>query len=274
MMKEVSKISDIIKVVFCFLISFVSQFVIGSFIWSLCNNIDYYPNEKKINLSLIIPLEEQQTQELPKEILHLPELEQNELKPLEMTVDEILPIDPFEQPRLMEEPVVPKIEKTPPKKKKEIRKEAPKIVKEEIKEVAVETTKPTQEVVVESKPVSLPVSVQVNEQKQIPSVVPKPILSKSQLNENSKYLSKVMKIFEKNKLYPNNARAMHIEGKIIVSFCIDKTGKTSSIAAKTKNPKVLSEAAEDLVRKSKLPAPPSHWDSSAHIELPITYKLR
>ena len=31
----------------------------------------------------------------------------------QMTVDEILPVDPFEIPRLMEEPVVPKVEPAP-----------------------------------------------------------------------------------------------------------------------------------------------------------------
>ena len=94
------------------------------------------------------------------------------------------------------------------------------------------------------------------------------------MNENSKYLSKVMKIFDKNKNYPSNARAMHIEGKIIVSFSISKDGKTNNVSAKTKDPRVLASAAEELVRKSRLPAPPSHWDVSAKIELPITYKLK
>ena len=263
-----------IKCSFCLLLSFLTQFTIGSFIWTLCNNININRNEKKLNVSLMIPLlEEEQHQELPKELLHMPEIEETEIKPLEMTMDEILPLDQFEEPRIMEEPVIPKIEPpAPKKKKKEIRKEAPKIVKPEIKEVFVETSKPIQENIVEPKQVSIPAPVK--EKKQIPTASPKPTLTKSQQNENSKYLSKVMKIFEKNKVYPKNARAMHIEGKIIISFRIDKDGKTSDVSAKTKEPKILANAAEELVRKSKLPPPPSHWDTSSKIELPISYKLR
>ncbi len=273
MNKEVFSI-NFIRGSFCFFLSLVSQFIIGSFIWSLCNNIDYFHEEKKLNLSLIVPIEEQQIQEPQKEILHMEEIEDNEIKPVEMTLDKILPVDPFEETRLMEEPVIPKPEPAPIKKKKEIRKEAPKIVKPELKEVAVESVKPQQETVIETKQVSIQEPVKVEEKKQVPKTVSKPVLTKSQMNENSKYLSKVMKIFEKNKVYPSNARAMHIEGKIIVSFCIDKDGKTNNVSAKTKNPKILATAAEELVRNSRLPAPPSHWDVSAKIELPITYKLR
>ena len=83
-----------------------------------------------------------------------------------------------------------------------------------------------------------------------------------------------MKVFEKNKVYPSSARRSYKEGKIVVSFCIDKNGRTGNVKAKTTEPKVLAEAAEELVKKSVLPPPPAHWDSSAKIELPITYKLR
>ena len=276
MSKTVSSLG-FIKCSFCLLLSFLTQFTIGSFIWTLCSNISINRNEKKLNVSLMIPLieekEEQQYQDLPKELLHMPEIEETEIKPLEMSIDEILPLDQFEEPRIMEEPVIPKIEPpAPKKKKKEIRKEAPKIVKPEMKEVFVETSKPIQGNILEPKQVSIPAPVK--EKKLIPTASPKPVLTKSQQNENSKYLSKVMKIFEKNKVYPKNARAMHVEGKIIISFRIDKDGKTSDVSAKTKEPKVLANAAEELVRKSELPTPPSHWDTKTKIELPISYKLR
>ena len=256
-----------------FALSVFIQFAIGASIWNLCNSINANKTEKQINVSLILPMEEQIQLELNKELLQKPEIEENEIKPIEMTLDEILPVDPFEQPRLMEIPEIPKEKPLPKKEKKQIRKEAPKIVEPEKKEVQ-EVTETKSEVVQPVEEVSVTAPTPVKEKKQVQTTVSKPILTKAQVNENSKYLAKVMKIFEKNKVYPSDARLRHLEGKIVVSFCIDKNGNTSSIKAKTANPKILAEAAVELVKKSKLPPPPSHWDISSHIELPITYKLR
>ena len=266
---------DIKKSLLFLFLSMTIQLLIGSAIWQLCNNIEKTRNENKLNLDLMVPVEPEEKIEhnLPQEVLHLPEMEDVKLEAVEMTVDEILPVDPFEIPRLMEEPVIPKIEPAP-KKKKEVRKEAPKIIKPEKKEVLVECIKKPEEVVTKEIPVSITTPVPVEEKKQVAQTPSKPVLTKAQLNENSKYLAKVMKIFEKNKVYPTNARATHVEGKIIVSFCIDMNGNTNNVVAKTTNPKVLANAAEELVRKSRLPVPPKHWETSARIELPITYKLR
>ena len=258
---------------FYLILSFLIQFCIGSSIWTLCSNISNERLEKKLNISLIIPEEEQIQQKPPQEIVHLPEIDENEIKPVEMTVEEIIPVDPFEQPRIMEMPEIPKEKPLPKKEKKVIRKDAPKIVEPQKEEKPV-IEQPRTEVVKPVEPVSIQAPLPVKEKKQIQTTVSKPVLTKAQVNENSKYLAKVMKIFEKNKVYPSDARVRHLEGKIIVSFCIDKNGNTSSIKAKTANPKILADAAVELVKKSKLPPPPSHWDVSAHIELPITYKLR
>ncbi len=249
------------------------QLAIGASIWNLCNSINTNKAEKKLNVSLIIPLEEQIQPEIKKEFLQKPEIEENEIKPVEMTLDEILPVDPFEQPRVMEIPEIPKEKPLPKKEKKKIRKEAPKIVEPEKKEV-VEVTESKPEVARPVKEVSVTAPIPLQEKKQIPATVSKPVLTNAQINENSQYLAKVMKVFEKNKVYPFSARRSHTEGKIVVSFCIDKKGKTSDVKAKTTKPKVLADAAEELVKKSLLPSPPVHWDVSAKVELPITYKLR
>ncbi len=258
---------------FYLVLSFLIQFCIGASIWTLCNSITTERLEKKLNVSLIIPEDEHKEQIIKQEIIHLPEIEENEINPVEMSIDEIIPVDPFEQPRIMEMPEIPKEKSLPKKEKKQIRKEAPKII-EPKKEEKPLVEQPKTEIVKPVESVSVQTPLPVKEKKQAPTVVTKPILTKAQVNENSKYLAKVMKIFEKNKVYPSDARVRHVEGKIVVSFCIDKNGKTSSIKAKTVNPKILADAAVDLVKKSKLPPPPAHWDVSAHIELPITYKLR
>ena len=226
-----------------------------------------------MNVSLIIPMEEQIQPEITKELIQKPEIDENEIKPIEMTLDEILPVDPFEQPRLMEIPEIPKEKPLPKKEKKKIRKEAPKIVEPEKKEIH-EVAEAKTEVVQPVKEVSVSVPVPVKEKKQIPATVTRPVLTKSQLDENSKYLARVMKVFEKNKVYPSSARRSYKEGKIVVAFSIDKNGKTGNVKAKTTEPRILAEAAEELVKKSVLPPPPAHWDSSAKVELPITYKLR
>ncbi|MBQ2593119.1 MAG: energy transducer TonB [Candidatus Riflebacteria bacterium] len=258
---------------FYLVLSFLIQFCIGASIWTLCNSINTERLEKKLNVSLIIPEDEHKEQIIKQEIIHLPEIEENEINPVEMSIDEIIPVDPFEQPRIMEMPEIPKEKSLPKKEKKQIRKEAPKII-EPKKEEKPLVEQPKTEIVKPVESISVQTPLPVKEKKQAPTVVTKPILTKAQVNENSKYLAKVMKIFEKNKVYPSDARVRHVEGKIVVSFCIDKNGKTSSIKAKTVNPKILADAAVDLVKKSKLPPPPAHWDVSAHIELPITYKLR
>lgn len=258
---------------FYFILSLFIQFSIGATIWNLCNNVNTDKTEKKLNVSLILPMEEQIQPEITKEIIQKPEIEENEIKPVEMAIDEILPIDPFEQPRLMEIPEIPKDKPLPKKEKKKIRKEAPKIVEPEKKEIQ-EVTEAKTEVVQPVKEVSVTAPIPVKEKKQIPVSVSRPVLTKSQLDENSKYLARVMKVFEKNKVYPSSARRSYKEGKIVVSFSIDKNGKTSNVKAKTTEPRVLAEAAEELVKKSVLPSPPAHWDSSAKVELPITYKLR
>ena len=256
-----------------FILSLFIQLAIGASIWNLCNSINTNKAEKKLNVSLVIPMEEENQPEIKKELLKKTEIEENEIKPIEMTLDEILPVDPFEQPRMMEIPEIPKEKPLPKKEKKKIRKEAPKIVEPEKKEVQKVAETKT-EVIHPVKEVSINTSIPVKENKEIPATVNKPVLTKSQLNENSKYLAKVMKVFEKNKIYPSSARRSNTEGKIVVSFCIDKNGKTSKVIAKTSNPKVLAEAAEELVKKTTLPHPPAHWDVSAKVELPITYKLR
>lgn len=258
---------------FYFILSFLIQFCIGSTIWTLCSRVDSDRLEKKLNISLIIPEEEQIEQKPLQEIVHLPEIEENEIKPVEMTVDEIMPVDPFEQPRIMEMPEIPKEKPLPKKEKKVIRKEAPKIVEPKKEEKTV-VEQPKTEVVKPVETVSIQAPLPVKEKKQTPAIVSKPVLTKAQIDENSKYLAKVMKVFEKNKVYPSSARRNNKEGRIIVSFCIDENGRTSKVKAKTAEPKVLAEAAEDLVRKSVLPFPPKHWDFSAKVELPITYKLR
>ena len=256
-----------------FALSVLIQFAIGASIWNLCNNINSNKTEKQLKVSLILPMEEQILPEIPKELLQKPEIEENEIKPVEMALDEILPVDPFEQPRIMEVPEIPKEKPLPKKEKKKNRKEAPKIVEPEKKEV-IEVAETKTEVVQPTKEVSVTTPIPVNEKKQIPAAVSKPVLTKAQVDENSKYLAKVMKVFEKNKVYPSSARRSYKEGKIVVSFCIDKNGRTSNVKAKTTEPKILAEAAEELVKKSVLPPPPAHWETSSKVELPITYKLR
>ena len=94
------------------------------------------------------------------------------------------------------------------------------------------------------------------------------------MNENSKYLAKVMKILEKGKKYSEEARRRNLEGKIIVSFSITREGKTERVKAKTLVPKELADSAEKLIRDAKLPAPPSSWPVGSLVEIPISYKIK
>ncbi len=265
-----------IKNKFFFLIlSVFIQLFLGAFVWKFCTNVNSNKEENKLNLSLIVPLEEEVVKEPIREILHLPEQDNTEIKPIEMSLEEIIPIDPFNKPMINEMSEIPKLEPIQKNKKKEIRKEAPKIIKEEKKEEIIEVASNSSSIdYVKTETVSVPIEIPVKKEKQIPVKQTVKTLTKAQQNETSKYLSKIMKIFEKNKKYPDKARVNHIEGKILVSFCIDNSGRTSNVKANTQEPSILAKAAEELVKKSVLLNPPKHWNINSRIELPIIYKLK
>lgn len=244
------------------------QFFLCVSIWHFCGSINNFPEIKKLNLSLISPSPEEIPMIVENNIIVK---EENFIEPIieptALEIEKVLPEDPFEVPMKMDIPVIPKpVEKKIPKPKPVAKK--------------IEVPKPK---VVET----VSENIEIKEQLQVPSSMvskaesseravsnAKVILTKSQLDENSKYLTKVMAIFSKNKTYPPEARRQHMEGKIMISFAISKDGRTERVKAKTSQPKLLVTAAEELIKNSKLPKPPKSWLFDYIIEIPISYKLR
>lgn len=233
----------------------------------MCSETGVTPDNKLLNIVLSNPIQEPKLEE-SKELINLPEEKIDFVgEPIDFQSDEILPDNPFLNEKQEEKPVIPeKIIKKEKKKEKPTEKVIP--LKKELVMPEVVTS------VKDSTKIERPETAE-NKNTAVEQVsTSKTVLTKEQQDENSKYLAKVLKIFEKNKKYPSEARKRNLQGKIIVAFSIGTDGTTSNVVAKTVTPEQLANAAEELVRKTKLPSPPEHWKSSAIIELPIVYKLR
>lgn len=267
---------EIPRAILSFVVSITCLLFICDRLWVFCHS-NNTRQEKRICIELVIPSEEALTEEVPMEenkpVIKMPDIElemlQSNMEPEEISVD-----NPFEKPMILEKPVIVET----PKKKKVVKEKVDKSKekKKEIIDKNIEKTEIVQSDKVNDVAPQNVQSIQPKEEKSktSSSIKKAPVLTKAQMNENSRYLAKIMKIFEKNKKYPDDARRRHLEGKIFVSFCVDKEGKTGKVLAKTEKPKELVMAAVELIKKSKLPIPPDCWPIKSSIEIPILYKLR
>lgn len=250
------------------LLSFSAQFIVCTLIWKFCYGNDINVHSRQMNVQLILPVDEVDEFTIQKKSIEPEEVQLEMIQKLHET-EQIIPENPFETPLKMEKPVI--IEK----KKPEV-KEKPVARKPEEKKVIDKPVEPLKDIVAEVKtvvPVGQPSEMPVEEKRQTVSA-PKPVLTKAQMNENSKYLAKVMKILEKGKKYSEEARRRNLEGKIIVSFSITREGKTERVKAKTLVPKELADSTEKLIRDAKLPTPPASWPIGSLVEIPISYKIK
>lgn len=249
-----------------FFLGLLAQFLVCTMLWQFCCCNEKNLENKRLNVQLILPVDEIE-EPLDRKSLFKDEEENLEMLQTLQEPELIIPDDPFEQQPIMEKPVIPETPKPEIKKKK--------IVKQETKKVEIVNPEPKPVEITETQP-AIPVPQEVKKVQTEPktAAAPKPVLTKAQINENSKYLSRVMKIFEKNKKYPENARRRHLEAKIIVAFAITKDGRTENVKARTATPKELADAAEQLIKDAKLPTPPSCWPIGASVEIPISYKIK
>ena len=259
--------TESVRFIATLLLSVSAQFIICTLLWNFCCSNASLP-DRKLNVQLIIPFEAPEEIPIQKSLLKQDEEKIEMIQKLHES-EQIIPENPFEQPMKLDKPVI--IEKTKPEvKKKQALKQEPVKQVEKLPE-----TKPINPVPEKPKDIqtSLPEPTKAVQETKAPAVT-KPVLTKAQQNENTKYLAKVMQILEKNKRYSEAARKRNLEGKIIVAFAITSDGKTEKVKAKTTSPRELADAAEQLIKSAKLPAPPSSWPAGSLVEIPINYKIK
>ncbi|MFZ2961057.1 MAG: TonB family protein [Candidatus Ozemobacteraceae bacterium] len=78
----------------------------------------------------------------------------------------------------------------------------------------------------------------------------------------------------RRKRFPEQARALDIEGTPILEFSIDLQGQPSEVKVKGAAPALLAKTARELVLQAPFAPPPAGWSCSTRIEIPISFRLR
>jgi protein TonB len=175
--------------------------------------------------------------------------------------------------------------KKPEVKKVEQKKEVKKVVKQKVlKKVAKKAEKKVlkkeikkketiEKVVEKTTPKTQP---QVTKKIVKPKKVEK-MVSIEELNViKNKYLNKLRNLIEDKKIYPNSAKRLKQQGRVIVSFLITKEGNFKNISLKDSSKyKKLNKAALELLNNiSKFePIPDELGKNKWVIEIPINYKI-
>ncbi len=175
--------------------------------------------------------------------------------------------------------------KKPEVKKVEQKKEVKKVVKQKVlKKVAKKAEKKVlkkeikkketiEKVVEKTTPKTQP---QVTKKIVKPKKVEK-MVSVEELNViKNKYLNKLRNLIEDKKIYPNSAKRLKQQGRVIVSFLITKEGNFKNISLKDSSKyKKLNKAALELLNNiSKFePIPDELGKNKWVIEIPINYKI-
>ncbi len=92
---------------------------------------------------------------------------------------------------------------------------------------------------------------------------------------NNEYISSLVGLIEKNKIYPYKARLKRIEGSSVVGFTLYKDGSISNLKIITSSKQdVLDQAALQAVKKSSpFPVPPSSLNLPRAFKIRIKFKL-
>lgn len=109
------------------------------------------------------------------------------------------------------------------------------------------------------------------------AAAPTPGLSEADKKTIATWQKKVAHHLHRHKRYPSAARRKRIEGKVIVSFSIDREGRVVAYAVVNgSGAKILDDAALDILeRASPLPTPPSQLVGNAfEFTLPIHYQVK
>jgi protein TonB len=176
-------------------------------------------------------------------------------------VDEPAPLPkPVPQPK----PIPPKPKASPPKPKPEQTQAKPAPVQPPVQiEPAVAVVAPAP-----SEPAAVPVSL-------VPAPM-QPARAPENADAEAAYKTRIRQAVNEHKHYPNLARRLHEEGRVVVAFTLDRSGALLAVSIKqSSGSERLDEAAMQAVRDAA-PFPPfpegsprQHWDFS----LPLRFAL-
>ena len=197
------------------------------------------------------------------------------LKKVKITQKEIKKVLPSSKPK----EIVKNTQKVKPKIKKIVKKAKRKIQK------TVKKTIPKR--VIKKKIVKKEIKkVQKKEQVKLVQTMTKKIIQKEKpLTDNAnplknviknEYLSKIKSHIEKYKKYPRRAKRLNQQGKVVVSFKIEKNGQIKDIEIKSRCPfKKLNIAAINILKEIAQfdPIPNELNKNSWDIEVPISYSI-
>ncbi len=98
---------------------------------------------------------------------------------------------------------------------------------------------------------------------------------KNSNNQSASFKGDLMTFLKQNIIYPKEASENDIQGKVVVSFVIDKSGNVIDIKA-ISGPKELYEASENVIRKTNgmwIPAKVNNKFVSYSLTVPINFQL-
>ena len=159
------------------------------------------------------------------------------------------------------------IEKPEEKKKDKIKKSETKEIKKNINNFQKELIKPKKKIVSKKNQLTSRNTLSENDKK----------IQNKELEMFFLLIVEEMTILAK-KSYPRRSRILQEEGKILIEVIINRNGTILNTKLKTKKPKRLANAAENLLRRKKqFPNPPSYLFEKKKFftfEIPINFILK
>ncbi|MEW6712171.1 MAG: TonB family protein [Candidatus Riflebacteria bacterium] len=93
-------------------------------------------------------------------------------------------------------------------------------------------------------------------------------------DENLIFLEQVRKTLLKSQVFPASARRRNITGVVLLQFQLDQNGRVIKTSSSGNAHSTLKKAAIDLLKSVRFPIPPTGWQSSYKIEIPVKYSLK
>jgi len=156
----------------------------------------------------------------------------------------------------------------------------PKVTKKPVTQLKkTPLVKPKVEPIIQQQPNVTPAKAAVRKPvKQIPVATNSSVQSQAKVNEKVRYMTQLSLWLNKHKKYPTIARRRNLEGKLTISFVIDRDGRLLryQLVKPSSHQSLNNAAIKMLKRASPMPAVPSALlenDSEFEYTIPISFRL-
>jgi periplasmic protein TonB len=126
--------------------------------------------------------------------------------------------------------------------------------------------------------VAMPEEKPIEQPQEQPQQAPQPARTKSSSSQvSSTWETSLVKRLNQFKRYPGDAQSRGVEGVVLLSFSVDRTGHVLShqIVRSSGHPELDAEVTSMIERAQPLPAfPPSMTDDKLDLTVPIRFSLR